>query len=205
MKQVTAAVIEKDGKILLAQRKQGDALAGKWEFPGGKIEPGETPEACLRRELMEEFGVDTKIGAFICASKFEYKHLPIELLGYHAEHLSGEFKLNEHDRIEWVAPADLLNYDLSSADIPVVKHLLPAPASFLPEEKLVVPPGMKAELEAREKLLARSAKDPVCPECKGPMVLRVAQSGPAAGSKFWGCRNYPKCRATIKIETHEGA
>ncbi len=124
MKQVTAAVIEKNGKILLAQRKQGDTLAGKWEFPGGKIEPGETPEVCLRRELREEFGVDTKIGAFICSSKFEYKHLPVELLVYRAEHLSGEFKLHEHDRIEWVAPGELANYDLSSADIPVVGELL---------------------------------------------------------------------------------
>lgn len=69
MKQVTAAVIEKDGRVLIAQRKTGDALAGKWEFPGGKLEPGETPEACLRRELREEFGVETEIGDFICSSE----------------------------------------------------------------------------------------------------------------------------------------
>lgn len=124
MKQVTAAVMEKDGKILLAQRRQGDALGGKWEFPGGKIEPGETPEQCLRRELKEEFGVETRIGDFVCSSKFEYKHLPVELLVYRAVHLFGEFRLNEHDRIEWVAPGDLAKYDLSSADIPVVDVLL---------------------------------------------------------------------------------
>lgn len=196
MKQVTAAVIEKDGKILLAQRKAGDALAGKWEFPGGKIEPGETPEACLRRELMEEFGVDTKIGEFICASKFEYKHMPIELLAYRAEHLSGEFKLNDHDRIEWVAPADLVKYDFCSADIPVVELLLAAP--FSTGEKLIMPPGMKEALAAREKQRALADNDPLCPACKTPMVLRIAQSGPDAGAKFWGCRNYPQCRATIK-------
>lgn len=124
MKQVTAAVIEKDGKILIAQRKKGDTLGGKWEFPGGKLEPGETPEQCLRRELMEEFGVDTKIGKFICSSKFEYKHLPIELLVYRAAHVAGEFKLNDHDRIEWVAPSDLKKYDFSSADIPVLAFLI---------------------------------------------------------------------------------
>lgn len=123
MRQVTAAVIEKDGRILLARRK-GGALAGKWEFPGGKLEPGETPEACLRRELMEEMGVDTEIGAFVCSSKFEYKHLPIELLVYRARHLSGEFKLNDHSAIEWVKPGDLSSYDLSAADIPVVNILL---------------------------------------------------------------------------------
>lgn len=117
----------KDGKILIAQRKRGDALGGQWEFPGGKLEAGETPEACLRRELTEEFGVDTKIGAFICSSKFEYKHLPIELLAYRAEHLSGEFKLNDHERIEWVVPADLPKYDFCSADLPVVEILRSAP------------------------------------------------------------------------------
>ena len=124
MKQVTAAVIEKHGKILIAQRKKGDALAGKWEFPGGKLEAGETPEFCLQRELMEEFGVVTRIGAFICSSKFEYKHLPIELLVYRARHVAGEFKLNEHDQLAWVDLAELKDYDFSSADIPVVELLL---------------------------------------------------------------------------------
>lgn len=124
MKRVTAAVLEKDGKILLAQRKRGDALAGKWEFPGGKLEPGETPEACLRRELREEFGVETEIGAFVCSSEFEYKHAKIELLVYRARHLSGEFRLNDHDAIAWVRPEELAGYDLASADIPVVEILL---------------------------------------------------------------------------------
>ncbi|HBE88576.1 MAG TPA: 8-oxo-dGTP diphosphatase MutT [Elusimicrobia bacterium] len=123
MKQVTAAVIEKDGRVLIAQRKSGDALAGKWEFPGGKLEPGETPEACLRRELKEEFGVETEIGDFICSSEFEYKHFHIELLVYRARHISGEFQLHDHAAIEWVAPADLLKYDLASADIPVIEKL----------------------------------------------------------------------------------
>ncbi len=123
MKQVTAAVIEKDGRVLIAQRKSGDALAGKWEFPGGKLEPGETPEACLRRELKEEFGVETEIGDFICSSEFEYRHFHIELLAYRARHISGKFELRDHAAIAWVPPADLLKYDLASADIPVVKAL----------------------------------------------------------------------------------
>jgi 8-oxo-dGTP diphosphatase len=122
MKQVTAAVIEKDGRILIARRKAG-ALAGKWEFPGGKLEPGETPEACLRRELREEFEIDAEIGEFVCSSKFEYKHLPMELLVYRARHLAGEFRLNDHSAIAWVTRAGLTGYDFSSADIPVVKLL----------------------------------------------------------------------------------
>ena len=124
MRQVTGAYLEKDGKILIARRKTGDKLAGKWEFPGGKIEPGETPEQCLKRELMEEFGVETRIGAFICASKFEYKHLDIELLVYHASHVAGEFQLRDHDQLAWVTLSELKAYDFSSADIPVVDHLL---------------------------------------------------------------------------------
>ena len=66
MQIVTCAVIEKDGRILIARRKSGDHMAGKWEFPGGNIEPGETPEQCLKRELLEELGVEIGIDGFIC-------------------------------------------------------------------------------------------------------------------------------------------
>ncbi len=122
-RQVAAAVLEKDGKILLARRREGDALAGKWEFPGGKLEPGETPRECLRRELAEEFGIDSSIGEFVCASEFEYGHTHIELLAYRASHVGGEFVLNDHSEIKWVTPAELLAYDLASADIPVARRL----------------------------------------------------------------------------------
>ena len=126
MRQVTAAFLEKDGKILIARRKPGAALAGKWEFPGGKLEAGETPEQCLKRELLEEFGVETRIGAFICSSKFEYKHLPIELLVYRAYLVAGGFELRDHDQLAWVTLAELKDYDFAAADIPVVEHLLRA-------------------------------------------------------------------------------
>jgi 8-oxo-dGTP diphosphatase len=63
---VTAAILRKEGKILIAKRQSGDAFEGKWEFPGGKIEEGETPEQCLRRELFEEFGIDASIGNLLC-------------------------------------------------------------------------------------------------------------------------------------------
>ncbi|OGS61956.1 MAG: NUDIX hydrolase [Elusimicrobia bacterium RIFOXYB2_FULL_62_6] len=123
MRQVSAAVIRKNGRILIARRKAGDALAGKWEFPGGKLEPGETPEDCLKRELTEEFGIETEIGKFICSSKFEYKHLAMELLVYSVSHIAGDFIPADHDKIEWVRPEDLGDYDFAGADIPVVKLL----------------------------------------------------------------------------------
>ncbi len=104
MQKVTAAVIERDGKILIARRKRDDSQAGKWEFPGGKLEAGETPEACLKRELREELGIETEVGAFLCSSRFVYPHMAVELLVYRTSYVSGEIALHEHDRVEWVAP-----------------------------------------------------------------------------------------------------
>ena len=66
---VTAAVIERDGHILIAKRRQGSRFAGKWEFPGGKLEKGETPEQCLKRELQEELEIVTVVGDLICTTE----------------------------------------------------------------------------------------------------------------------------------------
>ena len=124
MIRVTAAIIEKNGKILIAKRRKDDPLKGKWEFPGGKIEPNETPEECLRRELNEELGVDTRIGEFIYSNKHEYSHISIELLAYKVYHISGEFKANDHEELKWVTPSDISLYDFPEADAPIVQKLL---------------------------------------------------------------------------------
>lgn len=121
---VTAAVLEKDGRILIARRKHVDRQAGKWEFPGGKIEKGETAETCLRRELQEELGIDVVVGSFVGRSCHRYPHGEIELLAYRVIHLSGDFQLHDHEEIRWVLPADLASHDFSAADIPIVKLLL---------------------------------------------------------------------------------
>ena len=126
-RQVTAAVIEKDGKILIAQRRKGSALGGRWEFPGGKIEPGETAEACLKRELKEEFDIECEVGKFIIASRFRYCLVPIELLAYRVSHLSGEFKIREHEEIRWVSPSELGSFDFMPADKPIVRLLQHTP------------------------------------------------------------------------------
>jgi len=124
MFKVTAAVIEKDGRILIAKRKRSDRMGGKWEFPGGKMRLGETPEACLKRELEEELNIEAEIGSLLCSSKFSYMGVPLELLVYKARHVSGEFKPTEHDEISWVLPGELKGYDFVKADIEVVEKLL---------------------------------------------------------------------------------
>jgi 8-oxo-dGTP diphosphatase len=124
MQIVTAAVIEKGGRILIARRKKGDRMEGMWEFPGGKPEGNESPEECLARELREEFGIETQIGEFLVSSPYEYPHLAIELLAYRATYIAGEFKLNDHDEIRWVLPSELLRYDLAGADVPVAEVLM---------------------------------------------------------------------------------
>jgi 8-oxo-dGTP diphosphatase len=121
---VTAAILEKDGRILIARRKRGDRQADKWEFPGGKIEEGETPEVCLRREMQEEFGIDVVVGGFVGRSCHRYPHGEIDLLAFRVTHLSGNFQLHAHEEIRWALPADLLSHDFSAADVPIVKLFL---------------------------------------------------------------------------------
>jgi 8-oxo-dGTP diphosphatase len=123
MIKVLAGIITKDNRILIARRKQGSRLAGKWEFPGGKLEPDETPEECLYREIIEELGIKIKVGEFFCSSKYCYEHISIELLVYSAEYLSGEMTLTDHDAVNWVTKSELNSYDFAEADIPVVNRL----------------------------------------------------------------------------------
>ena len=82
---VTAAVIIADNQVLAARRKAGSHLAGFWEFPGGKIEAGETPEVCLQRELKEELGITSKIGRFLGESLYDYDVKIVRLMAYKVE------------------------------------------------------------------------------------------------------------------------
>jgi len=123
-KQVTAAVIAKDGKILVAQRGPQDKLANKWEFPGGKLEDCETPEICLKREIQEELGIDVIVGSYLCSSFFDYNHISIELMAFRCEWVSGVLKNNEHQALAWIEPCDFKNLDMAPADWPIVEHIL---------------------------------------------------------------------------------
>ena len=124
IKKVIAAIIHKDGKYLLAQRAKKDFLYGKWEFPGGKLEEGETHTECLARELMEEFSITARIGNYFCSSYFEHEGQPMEMRVYFVNSSSGEFVLNDHQQIKWVERNELLDYDMPDPDKPIVEKLL---------------------------------------------------------------------------------
>jgi 8-oxo-dGTP diphosphatase len=119
---VTAAIIEQDGRIFIAKRRPGKHMGGKWEFPGGKIEPGETPEESLARELREELAVDAQVGEFLCRCSYDGDGVSLELLVYRAR-ISGAPRLLEHQEMRWVRPEDLLSYDLADSDRRVVENL----------------------------------------------------------------------------------
>lgn len=121
---VTAGVLRRRGKILVARRSSGRHLAGFWEFPGGKLEPGEAPEACLEREFMEEFGVQVKAGQFLLGSTHSEPQQTVELLVYHLRHVRGRFTLQAHDALLWCPRHHLLDLQLAPADVPVARTLI---------------------------------------------------------------------------------
>jgi 16S rRNA (cytosine1402-N4)-methyltransferase len=118
---VCAAVILRSGMVLLARRAAGRTNAGKWEFPGGRVEEGETPAAALARELREELGIEAEIGAEAGRTRHAYDHGEIELIGLFVTKFSGEIKLVDHDKIAWVEARRLLEYDLAPADVPIAE------------------------------------------------------------------------------------
>ena len=123
MRDVTAAVIIRNEKVLITRRAADEKHAGWWEFPGGKVEDGESPEVCLRRELMEELGVDALIGDLLAESVFRYETGAIRLLAYRAEIITGEIHLSVHDECQWVSAEDLLQFKLLPADRPIAEKL----------------------------------------------------------------------------------
>jgi len=113
---VTAALLFREGKVLIALRKAGKHMGRKWEFPGGKILPGETPEQCLRRELAEELDIETRIGALAGRTRYTEGSVDLDILLYHAEYLAGTFTLHDHEALAWVEPGALESYDLADSD-----------------------------------------------------------------------------------------
>ena len=121
---VTAGVIEKDGKILIAKRKSGKCVGNKWEFPGGKLESGETIRECLKRELKEELNFTVEIGDFIGSSVFSCNNRDIELLAYQVTYVEGDLELIDHEEVLWVEPFELSNYEFTLPDVPIVQKVI---------------------------------------------------------------------------------
>lgn len=125
--EVVAAAIAHSGRCLVAERGPRMTLAGKWEFPGGKVEPGESPEAALRREIREELGVDVEVGERLGSGSARVGDKVIRLDVYAARLRAGEITRSEHSRIAWVGADELASYDWAEADVPSV----PAVANWL--------------------------------------------------------------------------
>jgi 8-oxo-dGTP diphosphatase len=124
MKQVVAALIMKDGKVLVCQRTRHQTMPLKWEFPGGKIEEGEQPREALRRELDEELGIDAKIGEEVARVRHEYKSgNSVELRFYVVHQFKGEIENRIFREVRWSQRSELPTYDFLEADRGLVQDL----------------------------------------------------------------------------------
>ena len=121
--EVVGAVIIQDGRIFAAKRGPGKSMAGFWEFPGGKIEPGESPQAALARELKEELRIEAEVGEFVVTTRHDTGDVVVELSTYICELVSGTPILTEHEEVRWVAANKLSDLTWAPADIPTVELL----------------------------------------------------------------------------------
>ncbi len=119
------ALIDADGRVLLAQRPEGKAMAGLWEFPGGKVQAGETPEAALVRELQEELGLDTRQSCLapIAFASHGYDDFHLLMPLFACRVWQGDPRPLEGQQLAWVRPARLADYPLPPADVPLVAQL----------------------------------------------------------------------------------
>ena len=124
MIKVAAAFLIDNNKVFIARRAGSQPLAGKWEFPGGKVESDESVEDCLARELAEEFGIKVAVGTFLAEATHRRDIGSFHILAHRATWLAGDIIPVDHDRYAWTGPEDLLDYDLLPADIELAKSLI---------------------------------------------------------------------------------
>ena len=121
---VVAALIKKRNKYLIAKRSTGsEDVLGKWEFPGGKVEKGETEMHAIEREIKEEFEMEIKAVKFLTNNICEYPSKTIDLRLYECEYLSGDFHLHDHSDYRFVKKDEIIKYDLCPADIPLAEYV----------------------------------------------------------------------------------
>ncbi|MCW2306799.1 (deoxy)nucleoside triphosphate pyrophosphohydrolase [Rhodobium gokarnense] len=123
---VACALIDVDGRVLIARRPEGKALAGLWEFPGGKLEPGERPEDSLIRELNEELGIDINPACLapLTFASYAYEDFHLLMPLYVCRRWSGTVEAREGQDLKWVRPARLRDYPMPPADEPLIPHLI---------------------------------------------------------------------------------
>ena len=121
---VACAIIEQNGTALAAQRSAAMSLPLKWEFPGGKIESGETAEECLIRELREELGVSVFIGSALTPATHSYPDFTVTLYPYTCRLTGGTVTMYEHHALKWVEPHQMPGLDWAAADLPVIREYM---------------------------------------------------------------------------------
>ena len=117
------ALIDKDGRVLLAQRPKGKSMEGLWEFPGGKVEKGETLEVALKREIKEELNIDIGIKNKLGEENYQDDKINVKLHYYICSHISGDIYLNEHEDSVWVSKNEFKNYNFAEGDSDIINLL----------------------------------------------------------------------------------
>lgn len=123
IKRIIAGILYKDDTFLIAQRSKRDVNYEKWEFPGGKVEAGETDEACLKRELFEEFGIHAVVGKYVATIPFVYNDQDMEMVAYLVPSYEGTLVLHEHKAILWVRLDQMDDFTFPDPDIPLIQEL----------------------------------------------------------------------------------
>ncbi|MDR2476239.1 MAG: (deoxy)nucleoside triphosphate pyrophosphohydrolase [Treponema sp.] len=129
-KRSVAGIAIEDGRLFIAKRKDGGDLGGKWEFPGGKVENGESGEAALRREYLEEFGVQIETGPLLACAQFTHKGFQFELRAYRIFFKGLQFCMKEHSQWRWASLGEIERLDFAGSD----RSLLPALKLYLEQD-----------------------------------------------------------------------
>ena len=120
---VVGAVFHDGERFLACRKKPGKPLEGHWEFPGGKIEPGETPEQALAREIREELNLIAEVGQKVTTTTYEYDFATIELITFYCTLVDGDLRLTDHDDTKWVTSTEAAHLTWAPADIPAVEAI----------------------------------------------------------------------------------
>lgn len=128
---VAAAFCLHDHKLLIARRRPDKQQGGLWELPGGKVEPDESLQQCLEREIQEELGMTVRAGAVLAHCLHRYSGIGIQLIALDTRWLCGEPQLNDHDRLEWIKPNEWHHKTWAPADMPLLGQMLAAQSQLM--------------------------------------------------------------------------